>query len=74
MTANGVSEWGRKEEEKQIPLDNFYQKPNEPYFMNVMVFYDLLCNSLKHLDPQPALSLFLSLMSVAIFAITNATL
>lgn len=39
-----------------MPLDVFRQKSNEPYLMNAMVFYDLLCNSLKCLGPEPALS------------------
>lgn len=30
-----------KEKGKQMPLEALHQKPNEPYFMNAMVFYDI---------------------------------
>lgn len=63
-----------KEKGKQMPLEALHQKPNEPYFMNPMVFYDIPWNSLKCLGPKPALSAsFLPIVRrrVVIFATTD---
>ena len=58
-----------------MPLDVFHQKSNEPYFMNAMVFYDLLCNSLKCLGPEPALSVcFHPLLKEALLFATEVIL
>lgn len=55
MVSNGKGGEGRRTEKgKQMPLEVFHQKANEPYFMNAMEFYNLLCDSLKCLGPKPA--------------------
>lgn len=60
-----------------MPLEVLHQISNEPYFMNAMVFYDLLCNSSKCVGPEPTLSACFhpaAKRSIAIFATANVIL
>jgi hypothetical protein len=61
MISNGGGDRTRTEEGKQMPLEVSHQKPNEPYFLNAMVFYELNFFKMSGSRASSPLSLSLSL-------------